>query len=149
MKRKIKNSTGLYSFLDAFGILEHGTGKEIEQAKQQYWKDYRRKYNKIKRRENKSFQILFNFNEAKIIAREAEKHHCSPPNYIKQSALSNKQNIIDKVAIAEIRELVIVHHTTLINLTEENKLSHPINNRLLNQASQIEEKVLAFLSSKK
>lgn len=144
MKRSIKKNAGVYAFLDRSGLLENGTGKAIEQAKKQYWKDYRKKYNKIKRQENTSFQIFFNFKKVKRITQEAKKYHTSPTNYIKQSALANNKNIFDPVVVGEIRELVILHHNALRTLTEENKLSQPISDKLLNQASELEKKCLTF-----
>src|SRR5882724_11575645 len=149
MSRIKKKNIGVYAYLDSRGLLEKGTGKEIELAKKEYWRDYRKKYNKNKRQENRSFQILFNFKEAKIIARQAKKYHCSAPGYIKQSALSEKQNIVDWVTVGEIRELIIGHHTTLINLIEENELPQPIGNKLLFQASLLEKRILDFFSSLK
>ena len=106
-----------------------------------------KKYNRIKRQENTSFQILFNFKEEKVIKQKAEKYHTSPTNYIKQSALANKKNIFDPVAVGEIRELMILHHNALRTLAGENKLSQPISDRLLNQASELEKRVLDFFSS--
>jgi len=146
MKRSIKKNVGVYAFLDASGLLENGTAKEIEHAKKEYWKEVRKKYNKRKRKENKSFQLFFSFKEAEVITRQAKKYHSSEPAYIKQSALANKQNVIDWIVVGEIRELVIQHHTTLINLIEEIDFSQSMANKLLNQASQIEEKVFAFIS---
>ena len=84
MKRRIKKNVGVYAHLDARGLLENGTGKAIEQAKKQYWKEYRKKYNRLKRQENTSFQILCNVKEEKIIKQKAEKFHTSPTGYIKQ-----------------------------------------------------------------
>lgn len=147
MKRRSKKNAGVYTFLDNSGLLENGTGKAIEQAKKQYWKEYRKNYNRIKRQENTSFQILFNFTEEKIIKQKAEKFHTSPTNYIRQSALVNNKNIFDPVVVGEIRELVILHHNALRTLAGENKLSQPISDRLLNQASFLEKRVLDFFSS--
>jgi hypothetical protein len=149
MKKGSKKNTGVYAFLDTSRLLENGTGEEIEKTKKEYWKEYRREYNKIKRKENKSFQILFNFKEAKIIARQAGRYQKSEPNYIKQAALADKQNIVDWVAAGEIRELVILHHTTLLNLTDQNELSGAVGNRLIDQASQIEKRILDLFSSLK
>ncbi len=144
--KSIKKYSSVYSFLDKSGILENGTGEAIQQAKKQYWKEYRRKYNKVKRRENKPFQICFDFKEAAIIIEKANKYHSSPTNYIKQSALANGRNIPDPVAAGEIRELVILHHNALRTLEDENQLQKPIADRLLSQASQIETRVLDFIS---
>lgn len=147
MKRRIKKNSGVYAFLDASGLLENGTGKDIEQAKKQYWKEYRKKYNRIKRKENTSIQILFSFKEEKLIKQKAEKYHTSPTNYIKQSALANNKNIFDQVVVGEIRELLILHHNALRTLAGENKLLQSISDQLLNQASLLEKRVLDFFSS--
>ena len=145
MRRKSKNNIGVYSFIDASGLLENGTGEAIELAKKQYWKDYRKKWNKEKRKSSKSFQIVFDLLELRIITREAEKNHIDPTTYIKQSALANKQSFVSQAAVGEIRELVVLHHNTILTLIEENELSEPIGNVLLNQASHIERELLDFI----
>lgn len=147
MKTSNKKNVGVYAFLDTSGLLEKGTGKDIEHAKKQYWKDYRMKYNKIKRQENTSFQILCNVKEVKIIKLNAEKFHTSPTNYIKQSALANNKSIFDPVVVGEIRELMILHHNSLRTLADGNKISQPISDRLLNQVAELEKRVLDFFSS--
>ena len=147
MKKRIKKNAGVYAHLETTGLLENGTGKAIEDAKKKYWKEYRKIYNKIKRQENASFQILFSLKEVKIIQQKAEKYHTSPTNYIKQSALANNKNIFDPVVVGEIRELMILHHNALRTLAGENKLSQPISDRLLNQAAELEKRVLDFFSS--
>ena len=147
MKRSIKKNAGVYAFLEASGLLENGTSEAIEQAKKQYWKDYKKKWKKEKQKECKTFEVVFSLQELKIIISGAKKYHTNPTNYIKQTALTNKQSIIDPVAIGEIRELVVSHHNTLLVLTEENELPEQIADQLLNQASELEKRVLDFFSS--
>lgn len=149
MRRRIKKNSGIYAFLHASGVLEHGTSDDIEKAKKQYWAKYRKKYKQIKRKESKSFEIFFNFKESRIIATEAKKYHTSPTNYIKQSALRDTQGIVDRVAIGEIRQLVIRHHNMLLELVEENKLPQPTGSQLLTQISLLEERILDFFLSLK
>lgn len=148
MKHNKKENNGIYSFLDATGILEQGTDEAIKEAKKKYWSEYKKEWNKAKRQECKSFEILLNQNELKTIITKAERHHTSPTNYIKTSALTNKQ-VIDLITIGEIRELLIMYNNTLQSLTEEKILPTHLGNQLIEQITQIEKRVLDFFSSLK
>ena len=51
MKRKIKNGSTLYSFLDKQGVLETEDNEIIDNAKKHYWSEYRKNYKKLQRHE--------------------------------------------------------------------------------------------------
>jgi hypothetical protein len=144
MKRRIKKDSGVCAFLNASGILENGSNEEIEQKRKQYWTEYRRRHKKIKRQECRSFEIFLSQSETKKIKEEAKKHHTSPTNYIKQSAITNKHSVLDWFIVGEIRELVTIHHNTLLTLTEENSLSEQTGDTLIKQISAIEKKIFTF-----
>jgi hypothetical protein len=146
MRRRSKNNTGLYAFLDASGVLEHGTAEAIEQAKKQYWREYKRKWKKERKKTMKTFEIDFDLHDLKTIIQASKKQHVSPTRYIKKSALAN-QRIVNPVSIGIIRELVIVHHNTILELIEEQKLSKPISSELLTQASRLEDAILDFFGT--
>jgi uncharacterized protein (DUF1778 family) len=149
MKRSIKRNSGMYSFLENSGLLENGTGEAIEQARKQYWRDFRREYKKARRHEYKSFEIPFSLKEREVIKMGAKRNHTSPTNYIKQSALANQHSIVNRTAIGEIRESVISHHNTLLGLKDENQLPESLTNQLLNQAAELEKRIFDFFSTLK
>src|SRR5258705_9612425 len=104
MRRRIKNGSRLYYFLEEQGVLESGNKELIENTKKKYWKECRKNYKRIKRQESKSFVIFFNFKEFKIINQEAKKSHTSPTNFIRQSALNNNRGVVDRVEIGKLRK---------------------------------------------
>lgn len=144
MKRKIKRGSSLYAYLDKLGVLETGSPAAIEDAKNRYWKDYRTQFKKRKRQEKRSFEVFFTISEGNGIAKQAKRYNTSPTNYIKQTVLSNKCSIIDPICIGRIRELAILHYTTLLSLKDDNKIKDPIAKQLLSQASELEERLKDF-----
>lgn len=147
MKRKTKNGSAIYSYLDSQGVLEAGNNAQIQEAKKKYWADYRRKYKKIKRKESKSFEIFFSFKEMKIIKRETKRHRISSTNYIRQSALKVGKSIIDPVAVGKIRKVLFMNYNVLLEISKQNKVTQELGNQLLEQMLDLEKKVLAFLNS--
>lgn len=147
MKRNFKKHTGVYGFLDASGLLENGTGKQIEAAKKQYWKDYKKKWYKEHKENSKPFKIVVDLKQAKKIEQQAKKFHLHPATYIKQASLSNNQIIINPATVGEIRELIVLHHNSLLSFLEEDKLPKQIANQLISQVSRLENRILEFLSS--
>ena len=146
MNRRNKKSCGVYAYLDASGVLENGTGEDIEQAKDQYWKQYRKQWKKGKKLESKAIKVVFNFQEYRTIKRQAEKYKTNPTCYIKQSALNNNRGFISPSSIGELRELIILHHNSLQNLSEESIIPARFSSQLLEHMAGIEEKSLKLFS---
>lgn len=140
MKRAIKQTSNLYTFLEAQGVLASGDAVAISEAKQKYWAQYKKAWKKAKRLESKSFTILFTYQEAKQIAKQADKFHTSSTNYIKQAAIRSK-DISDKISIGEIRQLLYQHYNKINTTMIERNLPHVIGNELLIQIEQIEQKI--------
>ena len=147
MKVAKSNTLNLYSFLETRGLFEKGTPFDIEKAKKEYWKNYRRNYNRNRRSKNKSYLITLSVKEAEFVQRKATKHQLKPTSYIKQSVLSDNSMFIDKASIAHIRELVILHHTELILVSDNDQLPRSIIDTLIQQSTEIEQEVLKFFSS--
>jgi hypothetical protein len=146
MKRRNKKKCGVYAYLDASGVLENGTGQEIEKAKDQYWKQYRKQWKREKTLERKAIKVVFNFREYRIIKREAERHQTNPTCYIKQKALGNNREFINPVFIGELRELIVLHHNSLQDISEKSIIPASLNDLLLKQIAGIEEKALKLFS---
>jgi hypothetical protein len=149
MKRWYKKSSGVYTYLDASGLLENGSGEAIEQAKKQYWNNYKKRWKKEKQKTTKMVEVVFSMSEFRIITREAERHHTNPTSYIKRSALANSRVIADPAFIGEFREQLIMHHNSLQALAENNIMPLQVSCRLLEQMAGIEEKALKLFSSLK
>ena len=147
MKRAIKNTSNLYSFLEAQGVLTSGDKVAIIEAKQKYWAQYKKAWKKAKRQESKSFTILLNFQEAKQVANHAKKFHTSSTNYIKQAAISSK-DIIDKISFGEIRQLLFQHYNMVNTMIVERNLPQDIGSKLLLQVEEIEHKLFDCIKPK-
>jgi predicted DNA-binding transcriptional regulator AlpA len=107
MKREINLGSGLYSHLDAMGVLSNGSVSEIEAAKREYWKLYRKNWKKNKRQQNKTYVILFSFNEQRLINRKASALHLTASKFIRYAALNNNQ-FPGPVLIGQMREAFIL-----------------------------------------
>lgn len=134
----------MYSFLEQKGLLDAGDNQSIQEGKKQYWAEYRRKWKKAKRQQNKSYTILLNDHENRVVIREATNHHTSPTGYIKKAAVTGKQ-IADPVAIGELRALLYTHYNTLQTLIDENVLTEDMADSLLEEVTEIEKKTFALL----
>ncbi len=88
MKTKQRTRTGIYAFLEASGILEHGTNEDIQKVRKEYWALYRRQWRKDKRKKEQAFTISFTDTELKVISEGARKHKLSRTAFIKQAALA-------------------------------------------------------------
>jgi hypothetical protein len=144
MNNRKNKDGGINSFLNSSGILENGTEEEIQQVKKKYWATYKKNWNKAKHKECKSFEILFNSKELKIIIKEAKNKGTSPTNYIKMSSLATKE-IHNPKKVGEIRELLFMYRNKLEFLIGEQILSAQHGNMLIEQITEIERKTLNYL----
>lgn len=142
MSRKINKNNGLYAFLDKQGVLESGNENLILVAKRKYWLEYKKNWNRIKLQEYKGFTIHYNQKELKVIKEAAEKYNTSITNFIKQSSLANKPNLVDPIAVGEIRELLALHFFFLQTLVEEDRLTSEQADQMLNKITNLEKEVL-------
>ncbi len=143
MSRKINKETGLYAFLDKQGVLESGNDELIRATKRRYWLGYKKKWNKEKLKKYKAYTIHYNPKELDFISKAAEKYNIKVTNFIKQSSLANKKNVVDPIAVGEIRGLLALHFFFLQSLSEEDKLSTEQANQMLNKITNLEKEVLA------
>src|SRR4051812_8742836 len=112
MKQGIKISGGLHQYLNASGVLNHGSSEQIILAKQNYWKEYRRKYIQEKRKEEKQFNVSFTQKEYSIV-KKAAKGFNSCTEFIKRSTLAaaNGKGIGDPSTLNTLTELFTLTYT--------------------------------------
>ena len=149
MKRKAKRGSGIYNFLESSGLLVHGTGVEIEQAKKLYWESKRKEAKKQKRQVYKSYAVFLDPKEQQMIRNKARKQQTSITGFIKMAAIAhcNNQMVTDKIAFGEIRELFALHFNTIQLLQEEQQVPEEIGEKLLQQLEQLETTTLTFLQN--
>ena len=143
--KKSKKSCGVYDYLSGLGLLSHGSDEAIIQAKKAYWATVRKEWKKIKRAQCKSVTIFFTTEEANIILKAAK--NVAIARYVKEAAIAygNKRFVIDKIAVGEIRQELILHYMTIQKLLEESKIDQEIALQLLQQVSNIETKTMQQL----
>jgi hypothetical protein len=145
-----KHHSDLYAYLQKAGVLEGGSNEAIQQAKNEYWKRYKINWIEEKRKEAKSFTILFSKQEQAIIERYSRQYGMSPTKMIKQTSLAYlKQGYVipNKEMIGKIRELLALNYNSLQQLQDEDKISHVRAVGLLEQMASLEQKILDLLQS--
>lgn len=140
--RKRKQNCGVYAYLESTGVLQNGSENDIVEAKKKYWAWVRKEWKKSKRSQSKSVTVFFNVTELKKVSAVAKKMHLA--KYVKQAALacSNNRVIVDKIAVGEIRQLLILLYINIQNLTEEHVIPKNIAAQLLLQVREIEVKTM-------
>ena len=147
MGRNLRSNSSVSGFLEAKGILQSGDTASIQEAKKEYWKEYKRQWKKAKRHCSKSYTILLSDKEANQVVKQSKRYHASPTSYIKAAALGSS-HIIDPVAIGELRELMYLHYETLETMAEESTLPEQILNQALKEITEIEKRVFAVVMLK-
>lgn len=150
MKRGIKNKSNLYQYLEPF--LENGSPEDIDQARKQYWREYKAKWRKEKRQKEKEFTISFTDKELKLINQNASKHNRSCTKFIKESALAYcaKQFLFpDITALNNIRELLALNYNAIQQLAEDSNLPPLQADEWMIKMIDLEEKVLTLLQNPK
>ena len=143
--RKRKQNCGVYAYLESTGILQNGSENDIAEAKKAYWATVRKEWKKNRRSQCKSVTVFFDTAELKKVLHAAK--HISVTSYVKQAALlvSNKKVSIDKIAVGEIRELIIMLYSAIQDLMEEDKISKDDGTQLLKKLTIIEVKTMKQL----
>lgn len=140
-----KKDNRLYAFLEHSGALETGNELIIREAKRQYWLEYKKNWNKKNLKDLKAYTIHFNQKELEVIKKAASKCNIMPTNFIKQCSLKKNQNILDPVAVGEIRELLALHFSIFQSLAEQERLPYDFANQILTRIANLENKVLGVL----
>lgn len=141
MKRHRNNEIGLYEYLEKEGVLQNANHSAILSIKKKYWSQYRREWNKLNRKSNKSFSLYFNSKQLNAIEEAAEKNNLKPTTFIKRSAIacSTNQNFINPVILGELRELLAKQINLLQRVNEERKVTLQFGNELLERMIRLEE----------
>lgn len=144
MKRAIKQSSNIYSYLNKIGVLSSGDAEAIAKAKKEYWQLYKREWKKQKRHSSASYTILLSNPEAKVIQKKANQYRTSPTNYIKQAALHGSY-IPDNKTIGQIREMFFKYHDTVQKNMENRDLPEPVGTSLLQAIEHIQQTLFMYI----
>lgn len=90
MKKRPKNKGGMWYYLDASGILEHGTDEEIKAAKKAYRKEYYLEYKRNQRISKPEFVINFSKENGEYskVSHAARNHRMTMTAFIRSSVLA-------------------------------------------------------------
>jgi len=147
-----RTTSGVYTFLEASGILEHGTPEGIQQARRQYWNAIKNANKKDKRKREHAFTVSFTDAELGIIAQSARWHNMSRTKFIKQAALAYVQKkylVPDSGTLKQIQVLLAQNYAALQTAYQEDALPYTIGIRLLQKMGDLERAVLAQLTNPK
>jgi len=110
--REQKNSKGgLWSYLEALGILENGSDEEIKRAKKAYRKIYFTKHKRIQRASQKEFTLRFSKENEEFAKLDflAKQHKMKTIKFIKSAVMAyiNQTYIVpDRLQIATLEQLL-------------------------------------------
>lgn len=152
MKRRIKQKSGVYAYLDSIKVLESGNEAAIAHARNEYWKIYRANWRRKQRQNTSQLTIAFTSAELSIIAQAAKTHGESKTSMVKKACLAyfRKTYIApDKVAVRSILQLLAMNYNTLRHLFDENRLTFRDGKQFLFQMEQLEANINKILSNPK
>ena len=152
MKRRVKINSGVYGFLLTRGVLEKGTDQEIQNARREYWKEYKRKWRNEKRKTEKELTASFNSEELKLLTQEAKRHKMSRTQFMKQTSLAyiSKNYIVPNIyEVKQIAQLLSMTYNSMQDLVDENKVSSNIGRNSLEIIYQLEREILPILHNPK
>lgn len=142
-----KKQSGIYSFLDQSGLLEHGTVDEIIAAKKLYWSDIRKEWKQQHRKDYKSYTIFFSAKEQHLLEQALSKAKCSINSFIKNACLRvlNESPGVDAKTIGAIRELLVNFYSD-VQLYCENPIQTALQfDSFLEKFMVLEKSILSLL----
>lgn len=101
----MKKTSGVWQYLQDCGVLEHGSAEEIQAARREYWKAYKRAWKKEQR---SSYTISLNSEETKELLRAAAKHHRAPTAFIKEALFAYLHTSFIVPDLATVQEIAIL-----------------------------------------
>jgi len=148
MKRKVNKENTIYSHLKTYGVLENGTHEDIQKVRSEYWREYKRKWRVAKRRMDKEFTVSFNSDELKILNQEAERHHLSRTQFIKDTTfayINNSYIVPDLLEIKRISQILAMTYNSIQELFEDNVIKFEVGRDLLDTINKLERDILPLL----
>lgn len=145
---KPRKQSGVYAYLVASGVLEHGKLEDIAEAKKAYWSLRKKEWKQKKRKTEQQFTVSFTDDELKIIQSASKKHRISRTAYIKAAALAypRLQYIVpDSSIITSIQEAIYANYNGLEKICEQGLAGEAVIENLLQRMEVLESLVLSQL----
>lgn len=148
MQSKIKKNSNLYHFLHKIGVLENGTPEEIQAARKEYWREYKRRWRKRRRRNEKEITISLCHEEWQLLSQEARCHKLSRTRFLKLACLAymNKSFVVpDVMQIRHISQLLAMTYNSLQEMLDENKIAIDDGRKVQDSVRRLEMNILPIL----
>lgn len=148
MKVKVSKENTIYSHLKTNGVLENGTHEEIQKVRNEYWKEYKRKWRVAKRRMDKEFTVSFNSDELKILNQEAKRHHLSRTQFIKDTTfayINNSFIVPDLIELKRISQILAMTYNSVQDLFDANKFNFDLGRDLMESINRLEREILPLI----
>jgi hypothetical protein len=152
MSRKKPHTTSLYEYLESSGVLDTGSDEAIADARKHYWKEYKARWRKQKRKEEKELTTSWTPNELKDLTNAARHHAMSRVAFIKSATIAYMQKsfiVPDKVGVRKIAQLLAMNYNLIQEMIEEKTISLQAGNPLLDRITELEKSVRSILETPK
>jgi len=140
MKRGAKKNSGVWQYLLQTGVLERGTGEEIEAARRAYWQEYKRNW---KHAHQKRYTVSLSVAESGELVRAAKAHRSSPTRFIRQALFAYIRSEFvfpDQNTLQEIRLLLAKNYLLLQEFQDQDL--HAAFGKLVAQMDHLEQEIL-------
>lgn len=140
----------VYKYLEDLGVLEHGSPEDIENARKQYWRQYRAAWRKAKRAQGREVTICLTKNESTQLSRKAAQFGLTVNQYLKEAALAqSKQEVMapQESVMRTIHEQLVLNCTAIQHACEDAESAVEIEHRLIEQIAHLENMVMAVLKN--
>ncbi|MFN0189849.1 MAG: hypothetical protein ACKVQV_14195 [Bacteroidia bacterium] len=142
----------VYTYLKECGVLDHGTDKEIETARKEYWRIYKRNWRKNKRMEETEVTASFNDSEFKKLDAQAKTHNLSHPQFVKKTVLAymdKKYLVPNELEVRKISQLLSQYLDVITDEIEENNLTPDTGDMILHKIEELEYQIMILLREPK
>lgn len=137
-------SNSVYAYLEASGVLEQGTPKEISDARKAYWRRYKAEWRRQQRSIEKCFTISFSKEEERLLSAAAKAATMSRTKFIKGAVmrqLSGMHPVADPQLLRKVLQLLAMQYNALSDAIEEGIVSVEVVKVLMQKLADIEQDI--------
>lgn len=142
MKRKCKANDAFYDYLAP--ILETGDDADIETARREWRKQYKRNWLRQKRAKDKQFTVSFTPHEHQVLQRGLKDHRYAAPQLIKRACLAYLQQsfvVPDQTVLTEFREALLLNYYSLEKLEDMEVMTEENTKEILRSLRSAQERL--------
>jgi hypothetical protein len=139
----------LYEYLEATGILEHGSPEEIDAARKQYNNQRKAQWRRNRRAEFKAITVEFSPQEYNMIKRTAKKYR-NPTRFVYKAAIAygnQKTLTLDESTIHSVREVLLQNYHCIRDMGDDERLTSAVEEQLIKRLAAIEKVVMEKLQT--